>query len=405
MKDILHSLSLVLCSLFFLACDSSALQVLKPPAKAQGRSKAQKEPAPDPDFSCKQFFWARSYSLVSRLAGGPTSSFARLTAPQKKALARLIQRSEIRHKLKVADGRILVTMPRPLAPPRTRPLELLLAEDLDRLVVFSPQRKLRFSLPLHRLPDVLDGVARTRRTEFAVTRDGASDAGGLEMPGPSGIKTTVFSARLSFNHFPDRKSHKPEPVEQNIHFALMDGPTRLPRYPSTLLLALPLLVNRHGLPALESLAFAMGRHPISWAITTTNQARASQVPATVITRVFFHGHVRVPRCELAETRKGYRDSRTLLRRPGSGLQQLRTKDLAGLRNTKARSSLDVVNTSTSLAYIHVDGALLGWVAPGGGKMSFKGLPEGFYRVYARSPLGIRTWGPLDMYVPGPLTLK
>ena len=65
----------------------------------------------------------------------------------------------------------------------------------------------------------------------------------------------------------------------------------------------------------------------------------------------------------------------------------------------------MVNTSTSLAYIHVDGALLGWVAPGGGKMSFKGLPEGFCRVYARSPLGIRTWGPLDMYVPGPLTLK
>ena len=390
--------------MFFFACDPSALPGLIPPAKQQQKP-AQKAPAPDPDFSCKQFFWARGYSLVSRLAAGPTGSFARLTKPQEEVLERLIRRSEIRHNIRIADGRILMTMPRTLAPPRTRPLELLLAEDLDRLVIFSPQRKLRFTLPLQRLPDVLDGVAESRRKEINVTLDVASGGGVKELPVPSGIKAATFSARLTLNYFPNRKIHKPDPVEQVLSVSLQDGPRRLPSYPPTLLLALPLLQSPEGQPALVSLAFAMGRPPLSWAITTTNQARASDAPATVITRVFDQGHIRVPRCELAETRKDYRDARTLLRPQGSGRQRFEPKDLVGLRSSKPAGTLDVHNKSLSVAYVHVDGALLGWVAPNGGKMSFKGLPAGFYRVYARSPLGIRTWGPLEIYVPGPLTLR
>ena len=390
--------------MFLLACDPSALPGLNPAAREQQKP-VQKAPAADPDFSCKQFFWARSYSLVSRLATGPASSFARLTDPQQEALARLIRRSEIRHNLKVADGRILITMPRTLAPPRTRPLELLLAEDLDRLVVFSPQRKLRFSLPLQRLPDVLDGVARSRRADFNVTLDLTAGDGVKELPVPQGLKATTFSARLALNYFPDRKTHKPDPVEQVLSVALQDSPRRLPSYPPTLLLALPLLQSPAGRQTLVSLAFAMGRPPLSWAITTTNQARASHAPATIITRIFDQGYIRVPRCELAETRKDFRDARTLLRPQGSGLQRFQARDLAGLRSSKPAGALVLHNKSPSVARVHVDGALLGWVAPNGGKMSFKGLPAGFYRVYARSPLGIRTWGPLDMYVPGPLTLK
>jgi len=382
------------------------LQGLGPAAKQKQAAKQEPKVKADPEFTCKQFFWARSYSLVSRLAPDPRIfGFARLSKSQQEALARLIRRSETHHKLKVADGRALITMPRTLAPLRTRPQELLLAEDLGRLVIFSPQRKLRFSLPLRRLPDVLDGVARSRRNDFKVTLGGPPAVGAKGLPVPRGIKVTTFSASLSFNYYPDRKTHKPQPVEQHLSVALRDAPTRLPFYAPPLLLALPLLQSPAGLPALESLAFAMGRPPLSWAVTTINQARAGAVGPTVVTRVYDQGHIRVPRCELGETRKDYRDARTLLRPQGLGLQRFRPRELAGLRASKASGSLDVRNHSTSVAYIHVDGVLLGWVAPDGGKMSFKGLPAGFYRIYARSPLGIRTWGPFDMYVPGPLTLR
>ncbi len=383
-------------------CDPDALRGFKPPSRDQ-RAKPKKTPT-DPDFTCKEFFWARSYSLVSRLALEPSASFARLTQSQRKALDRLVRRSEVRHTLKVADGRVLVTMPRTLSPPRTRPLELLLAEDLDRLVLFSPQRKLRFALPLSRLPDVLDGAARSRREAVKLTLDASPASPVARLPVPAGLARSTFSARLSLNYFPHRKAHRPVPMVQTISVALPDQARRLPWYPPTLLLALPLLQSPAGLPALESLAFAMGRPPLSWSITTANQARPRDARPTVITRVFDQGHVRVPRCELAEHRKDYRDARTLLHPQGQGLQRFRATELAGLRAGRAAGPLRVTNRSSSTAYLHVDGALLGWVAPGG-EMSFTGLPAGYYRVYARSPLGVRAWGPRDVYVPGLMTLE
>ena len=231
----------------------------------------------------------------------------------------------------------------------------------------------------------------------------ASAAGPVaKLPVPAGLTANTLTARLSLSYFPDRKAHKPVPMVQTISVALPDDASRLPWYPPTLLLALPLLQGA-GLPALESLAFAMGRPPLSWAVTTANQARPRQAQPTVVTRVFDQGYVRVPRCDLAQHRKDYRDARTLLRPQGQGLQRLRSTELGGLRGTRAGGPLRVTNRSSSTAMIHVDGALLGWVAPGG-KMSFSGLPAGYYRVYARSPLGIRAWGPRDIYVPGPLSL-
>ena len=391
------------CALgLLIGCDPSALQGLRPKTGEQ-KKPAKKAAAPDPDFSCKQFFWARSYSLVSHLRTGPASSFARLTNPQKEALARLIRRSEIRHKLSVADGRILITMPRTLSPPRTRPLELLLAEDLGRLVIFDPQRKLRFALPLDRLPDVLDGVMRSRRGDFRLDLAVAAGTEARALPVPSGIKASTFAARVSLNYFSDRKTHKPQRIEQQLEVALPDSPARLPFYSPTLLVALPLLQAPSGLPALESLTFALGRPPLSWALTTKNHSRASHAASTIITRVFDQGHVRVPRCEFAEDRKDYRDARTLLRPQGKGLQRFLPTELARLREARAGGAMAVHNRSRFVAHVHVDGALLGWVAPGSA-MDFNGLPAGFYRVQARSPLGIRTWGPVDMYVPGPLTL-
>lgn len=390
------------CLLLLGGCDPEALRGLSPPARDQ-RAKPKQAPT-DPDFTCKAFFWARSYSLVSRLAPGRWASYARLSRSQQKALDRLIRRSEVRHTLKVADGRVLVTMPRTLSPPRTRPLELLLAEDLDRLVLFSPQRKLRFALPLSRLPDVLDGTARSRRAGFELILDAPSAGAAVKLPVPAGLATSTLTARVSLSYFPDRKAHRPVPMVQTISVALPDDASRLPWYPPTLLLALPLLQSPAGLPALESLAFAMGRPPLSWSITTADQSRPREAQPTVVTQVFDQGYVRVPRCELAQHRKDYRDARTLLHPPAQGLQRFKATDLAGLRGTRAAGPLQVTNHSASTAYVYVDGALLGWVAPGA-KTSFTSLPAGYYRLYARSPLGVRAWGPRDVHVPGPLTLE
>jgi hypothetical protein len=64
----------------------------------------------------------------------------------------------------------------------------------------------------------------------------------------------------------------------------------------------------------------------------------------------------------------------------------------------------VRNRSGHAAWVYADGVLLGWVAAGK-RLALPGLPEGFYRIYARSPSAVRSWGPHDVYVPGPLTLR
>lgn len=381
------------------------LAACQPPATTAKPEPKKKAPASDPEFSCKRSFWARSYVLESRLDPGPAAGFAQLTDSQKQVLDRLLRRSVLRHSLQVADGRMLVTMPRLLSPPRTRPHQLLIAEDLDRLVLFDPQKKLRYSLPRRRLPDVLDGWYRSRRTSFKLELGDEAAPSAVSPGPPEGLRTAAVRARLSLEFFPDHKTHRKHLLEQYLVALVADEPRGLPLALPVLTMALPLLQHPQGDGVLESLSQALGRPPLAWSITTVSEASSTPSPPAVVTTVVDQGHVRIPRCALSTVRKDFRDARTLPRPQRRGLQLVSAADLAGLRATKAGGALVVQNRSQSLAHLYVDGLLLGWVTAGGGRMSFTGLPAGYYRIYARSPLGIRSWGPRDIYVPGPITLR
>ena len=78
-------------------------------------------------------------------------------------------------------------------------------------------------------------------------------------------------------------------------------------------------------------------------------------------------------------------------------------ELAKLRGGKRGGPLRVANHSGHAAYVVVDGLVIGWVSAGS-EHAFGGLAAGFYRVYAVTPTAVRSWGPLDTYVPGPVTL-
>lgn len=395
-----RSTFIVHCSLFFVLCAACQAPRNEPGVGATQTKGVEEQ---DQEYSCRKFIWAERYTLTTRLVPRSARTFARLKGPQQRILSDLLRRSELVHDVKLADGRMVVTLPPSLCPPKTSPWELVIAEDLQQLVVFAPQRKLRHELDLERLPDVLDGhVARSRRDQFSLR------LGALSAPArvaPDALKTTTLPARLGLRYYPRLRRHRGQPVTQQLQLELRQEPRVLPGHQPLLLIAAPLFVSARGLQALEPLALRMGRTPPqSWTVTTVNEARQVKLPPRVLTSVVFHGHVRLPRCSLSTVRKGYTDARATPRSTLPGLQLQPKAALARIRQGKSSGSLKVNNRSPATAYVYADGVLLGWLAPGR-RISFEGLPDGFYRLYARSPSGLYAWGPEDLYLPGPWTLR
>jgi hypothetical protein len=341
--------------------------------------------------------WARRWLLRRRLDPARVGSFARLSPVQRAATDRLVRDSVLTAEVNARGGRVLVRLSRhhPLGP-----VDLLLAEDRDRLFVFVPESRLSFSQPLRRLPDLLDGHVGARCVDFAAEiepatggRSGNQLAGGLNVA-------------LAYSYLPEANRPRRWSIRHRFNLTFLEAPR--PFYSvfqqPLLHVALPTLQSRRGRQLLEGLAFRTGE-PLAWISTIENEGRPAGAKPTFHVTVERHGWVRVPVDSLSVTRRRYRPGHTPLPSPrADGLQRIPAPRLAGLRDARQTGELTIANRSAHAALVFVDGAMIGWVAPGR-RFAFKGFPTGYYRAYAVSPTGVRYWGPKDLYVPGPWTLR
>jgi len=336
--------------------------------------------------------------LSGRLDNGGVGSFVRLTPLQQGALTRLTERSRLSLRVDARGGRVLIALP-PEHP--AGPLELLLAEDQDRLFVFVPKPRLRLSLPMARLPDILDGVTPSARTDFAMELEGAPEPARRRR---EHHKIRDQHASITLSYFPDPQRADSWSIQHRLTLAFLDRPR--PFYTvfqqPLLHVALPLLQTSRGRLALESLAFATGT-PTGWSLTLINEGHPGGTPPTLHVTAHDRGWNPVPARAISIERQGFRPGRTMPRSV-PGMQLTAGTALADLRSGKSEGPLAVHNRSGCSAYLYADGVLLGWVGPGS-QFSFAGLPAGYWRIYAVSPTGLRYWGPHDLYVPGPLTLR
>ncbi len=282
-------------------------------------------------------------------------------------------------------------------------LELLLALDQDQLVLFAPPRKLRHAMPLSRLPDLLDGVAPSHRGDFELDQKPAPDSPRDRLR-LGATKHAALEAQLSLRYFPSEN----KPTNWPIRMALrVESPVRIEppaRIHPLLPLALPLLQSWRGQGVLETITLACGA-PSGWSLSVTNENKASRIPLTFVTQITERGYTGIPLARLSSLRPQFQTAPlTTILSAEPGHQNKYAQNLQGLRDSKKMGSLTVHNPTKTLVYIYADGVLLGWVGPGG-KMSFKNIPEGFFRIFAISPTGLRSWGPLDSYIPGPVTLR
>jgi hypothetical protein len=351
-------------------------------------------PAVDPDFQDGQLH-ARSYSLTSWIDTSQIGPFARLSPSQRDELRALQSRPDQQLSVLEARGRLLLILP-PSHP--AGPLEIIIG---DRLAVYSPDRRLRVSLPRDRLLDLLDGARTSARSDLEIEVKTAPARAGDRLP-TVGARVRRLSVKLALRYLPTPDKPRGWPLRVRFRGLIPDElPGRGVDQPM-LQLALPLLVGSGTLPSLEEIA-AHGGPLLRWSTTIVNEGRPAAVTPTIRTDVVFHGYQRVA-CELFSTaRRGYTTVRALLGRRDDGRQLATDAVLGRLRSASTAGPLRVTNHSAAAAKIYADGALLGWVAPRR-TISFRGLSAGYYRIYAVSGAALQAWGPFDLYVPGPLTL-
>lgn len=355
--------------------------------------------------------WVVSYRLSPTKAIG---SFARLSVRERQVLSHVIDRSWARWLIYAHDGRLLIR------PPLRHPLgdvELLLADDTDSVTVFQPRRRLRHTMRRDRLPDLFDGVRASKRKDFKATLEPvaalAADSDGIDRR----VKLRAYRSELTMRYLPRSGRSRAWPLRLRLRLAVSDDPRPWPFQQPLLHFGLPLLQDRRGLLALEGLAWRTGGQPVSWSLSVQNEGKPGGANPTLVARVEDRGHVRLRLDTFNEQRAGYRASRARpgVRRPG--VQLIPASRLAPLRHvlTDAKpqnqakqltpmQGLKLDNRSDHTAYIYIDGAQVGWVAPRE-TFTIKGLPAGYFRVFCASPSLVRSWGPHDIYLPGPLTLR
>jgi hypothetical protein len=346
------------------------------------------------------FVNARRWDVVTWLDTSAIDSFARLAPHQSAVLRKLQQRSRQVTEVLALGGRVLLTLPRDHP---SGVLELLLAEDLGRLVVRLRGKKISASLPLDRLPDILDGVSSSERAHFSLD---------LKPYKPSArdrdkVLTTGLAAGISLRYSPPSRRASSWPIQLHWKFRFPDQPQPAPEccaHQQPLMhVALPLLECDWGRQLLQSLTFHSNL-PLGWSVTVINEGKPGGTPPTLLARVIDHGHVRIPADRMAEKRQGFQRLQVLPPPASSGMQLVAATQLAELRSGAAKGPLLLRNRSDLHGMIFVDGVLVAWVGRGK-ELALKGLAPGYYRVYAVSPTGVRYWGPRDTYVPGALTLR
>jgi hypothetical protein len=358
------------------------------------------EPSPpsDPDFT-NGWVYAHQYVITSRLDPIPIQSFAQLLPEQRRELEALYQKPDARIVVFEADGRLLMTLP---SSHPSGEIELLLADDHDTVAVFYIDKKRCYLLPRDRLPDLLDGAPPSSQSDLELEMRPSPGPRPKGSPSP-GRKLAGLNVQIALRSFPDPQKPRAWPVRIRLDLLFADElPSPIGRQP-LLSVALPLLQSEEGLDVIDAVARRMGP-PLRWSIRVINESKPSAIAPQFSMEVEDQGRVRVPRTRLSLLRPGYSEGKLLPDRQESGRQILSEATLGRLRSTKPIGPLRISNRSSRSFFLYLDGALLGWVNPGR-QMSFKGIPEGYYRLFAVSPTGLRAWGPIDTYVPGPLTLE
>lgn len=379
---------------------------------------------------------AEHFLLRQRLDLPAIDGFARLAPAQRALLEHLQQASVLElHVYALSDHALMVL-------PRAHPageLALLWHSDHDRLTVRAPDGWTH-QLEREQLADVLDRAAPAERTleppvlEPLVAAQGATPAA----VGPLRRGAWRLRARASYRPLDLQAS----PWAIRLKLDLQISPLGLeggPTAPLLFALALPLCTGRDGLLALEALAEQVAGTPVSWRLTVVNESLPGGRAPVWRTEVVDLGAAPLPerRFGLARVSRRHgaalRVSHQLPAPTVAGLQVVDPAQLAALRapaapatgrapagaTTDARAggpgattgtaaegrpaALLLHNQSATAALIYVDGVLLGWVAAGQ-SFAFAGLRPGFYRVFATTPTGVRSWGPEDLYLPGAWTL-
>jgi len=339
---------------------------------------------------------AHRWIVTSRLDPANIGTFTRLTPARRATLDDLVSRSTVPLEVYASQGQLLLRLS---ARHPAGPMDLLLQEDQDQIRGHLPRSKLRFDAPLDHLPDLLDGRSGSTRADFGAELSAAAP------PRPtaaSAIKTAELDATLTFRYLPRPGHPLSWPIQQQVQILFADSPRPFfSVFQQPLLhVVLPLLQARRGVLLLESLAWNVTAAPVAWSTTTSNEGQPGGQPPTFRASVEDQGWVWIPSSLMAASRSGYHEGRPS---PGSS-QLVPATQLAALRPTQSAGPLTVENHGGSSAMVYADGILMGRVADRQ-KLAIKGLPAGFYQLYAVSPSGVRCWGPHPLYVPGPWTLR
>jgi hypothetical protein len=345
--------------------------------------------------------FAHGVTLRTRIDTSTIGSFARLTPLEQRRLDGLLRLPDMEYSVLVMGPRLLLDLP---ASHPAGAMQILLDDDQDRLVVFLPDKRLRAVLDRDRLPDLLDGASlASERSRFELEVSPSAVTDEEKRSTRVGTKTRAYEVQVALRYFPEPEKTSSWPLRLGLRLLTPDELMPFLFEPQLLQIALPLLQSDEGLELLDAMARRTGP-PLGWSITVANEEKSKGTAPAVRTTVVDRGMVKVPLSTLCTTRPGYGEARPPLREDRTGLQLVSQAKLSRLREGRTGGPLTVRNRSPYAAQIYVDGVLVGWAASGR-EVALVGLPEGFYQVYARSPTGLRSWGPFETYVPGPLTLR
>lgn len=271
--------------------------------------------------------------------------------------------------------------------PKDHPSELnsiLLADDMNALIA-SDEHQRDYWLDRETLPDLLDGTFPSERAAFSTKQGSPTDPLEIE-----------FHLRSPRNQIVDWKIQ----LLTNLKFQFRHNPHE-PQ--SWLHVVLPHLQASEGYGILEWLDYNTDTTP-TILTTISNEDALDSLPPRWATRITSRRWKQKHRHEFAIPPKDRLIRKIHPTPQRSGKQLLSPTDLVGIRASSSTGTLVVTNRSGFSAYLYADGILLGWIAAKS-EMTFEGIPTSFYRIYATTPTGIRSWGPADIYIPGSFSLR
>lgn len=327
----------------------------------------------------------RYWRLRRRLSLPQIQSFAKLSLRQQESLAELTKAWHSPINIYSAGQRALIEL---AADHPAGPVKILLADDHDELTIFTPDGR-QFTEPHYRFADILD-CAQDALLHDAQQRQ-------THLPRMDATAPHV-QLQVEFRYRPQRA----RPQEFRMQLLGSFEPVRhLPvgaRDNSVLHAGLPYLPEHQ----LLQLGRAIGI-PARWSSRIINRTLPDTLAANWLNEVDDKRWLPLPARRFARNRPGYRSTRARFRCASRGNQLIARSHLFWLRRGQVSGALEVKNRSGYAAYVYVDGIRMGWVGSGQ-SFAFTGLPDGYYRIYATSPSGIKSWRPRDTYIPGPFTL-